>query len=80
MAQFLVVINIQALFNDDKFGVLIDDYHNKLKELFGEANYKAVIPTLHFVLTHNDKTPGEPYTAQDVDRRLKRLYIGYLKS
>ena len=37
-ARFLVVINIQDLFNDDHFGKLVDDYHNKLKELFGEAN------------------------------------------
>ena len=80
-ARFLVVINIQDLFNDDKFGRVTDDYHNKLKELFGEANYRAVIPTLHFVLTHNDKTPGgEPHTAKDVEKRLKGFMMSFLTS
>jgi len=75
-----VVINIQDLFNNDHFSKIIDDYHNKLKELFGEANYRAVIGTLHFVLTHNDKTPGEPHTAKDVASRLKKMVIAFLKS
>eukprot|EP01043_Picozoa_sp_COSAG02_P064980 COSAG02_NODE_9664_length_2148_cov_2.997072_2_plen_558_part_00 len=79
-ARFLVVINIQDLFNDDQYKKLIDDYHNKLKELFGEANYKAVIGTLHFVLTHNDKTPGEPHTAKDVSKRLRTMVINFMKS
>ena len=75
-----MVINIQDLFNDDRYATIIDDYHNKLKELFGEANYKAVIGTLHFVLTHNDKTPGEPHTAKDVAKRLKTMVIGFMRA
>eukprot|EP01043_Picozoa_sp_COSAG02_P038893 COSAG02_NODE_3033_length_7509_cov_4.763428_3_plen_361_part_00 len=75
-----MVINIQDLFSDNQYKKLIDDYHNKLKELFGEANYKAVIGTLHFVLTHNDKTPGEPHTAKDVSLRLKKMVIGFMRS
>eukprot|EP01043_Picozoa_sp_COSAG02_P047562 COSAG02_NODE_4572_length_5205_cov_5.142382_2_plen_553_part_00 len=75
-----MVINIQDLFSDDRFAKLIDDYHNKLKELFGEAHYKAVIGTLQFVLTHNDKTPGEPHTAKDVSARLKKMAIQFMKA
>lgn len=53
-AKFLVILRVEVLF-DQKMTILIDDYHNKLKELFGEDNYPSFIKNIHFIITHNDK-------------------------
>jgi GTPase SAR1 family protein len=54
-AKFLVVLDMRNLFDENAMTVIIDDYHNKLRELFGEENYSTYLGNVHFILTHNDK-------------------------
>ena len=69
-ARFLAVIRVQELFDENKFLGIVDDYHNKLKELAGEAGYGDFLETLHFVFTHNDRThSGETYTVDQIKER-----------
>mmetsp|Transcript_7189 Transcript_7189/g.18447 ORF Transcript_7189/g.18447 Transcript_7189/m.18447 type:complete len:748 (+) Transcript_7189:311-2554(+) len=73
-AKFLVIVNVNDIMSPDqeKFDRVIDDYHNKLKEVFGEANYASFIDTLHFVLTKND---NEKYTEAQIRTRLDEVTL-----
>eukprot|EP01043_Picozoa_sp_COSAG02_P128471 COSAG02_NODE_65937_length_256_cov_2.191083_1_plen_77_part_10 len=72
-ARFLVFVKVQDLFdesNGTKFQTIVDDYHNKLKELVGEGGYDEFLNSLHFVFTHNDETyDGETYTSEQISER-----------
>eukprot|EP00049_Salpingoeca_infusionum_P006954 m.113252 g.113252 ORF g.113252 m.113252 type:complete len:380 (-) comp13506_c2_seq5:82-1221(-) len=59
-AKFIVVLDVGHLFKENAMTVFVNDYHAKLKELFGEANYREFIQTIRFVLTHNDKHKKTP--------------------
>jgi hypothetical protein len=72
-AKFLAVLDVRILFNAKRFSILIDDYHNKMKELFGPENYLAAIENIHFFLTHNDKLE-HPVTTEEVHKRMKSKY------
>ena len=83
-AKFLVVISVHILFDSERMNELVCDYHDKLQELFGQANYQSVIPTLHFVITQNDRKqnyPGceAPYTEETVNDKLDDLAIDIFK-
>ena len=56
---------------------MVDDYHDKLKGLFGEANYGGFIDTLQFVLTHNDQSR---HSKDAVAKRLRQLILSALQS
>lgn len=47
------------LFDENSLASFVDDYHGKLKELFGEENYEESINGIYFILTHNDKHKRE---------------------
>eukprot|EP00038_Savillea_parva_P011867 m.200664 g.200664 ORF g.200664 m.200664 type:complete len:707 (-) comp21132_c0_seq1:188-2308(-) len=66
-AKFLVILDVREMFAD-KIGTVVDDYHNKLKELFGEENYPAFVKNLQFVLTNND---NGGYSAKEVEYQIK---------
>ena len=70
-------MDVNQLFCDDKFAVVVDDYHDKLKGLFGEANYGGFIDTLQFVLTHNDQSR---HSKDAVAKRLRQLILSALQS
>ena len=76
-ARFLVFVKVQDLFdesNGTKFQTIVDDYHNKLKELVGEGGYEEFLNSLHFVFTHNDETyDGETYTSEQITERCEEL-------
>lgn len=67
-AKFLVVVNVRDLF-DEKLTKLIDDYHNKLKELFGEENYEMFVKSIHFILTQNDR-PDAGFSAAEIKAQI----------
>ena len=76
-ARFLVFVKVHDLFDEShgtELQTIIDDYHNKLKELVGEGGYEEFLNSLHFVFTHNDKTySGETYTTEQITYRCEEL-------
>lgn len=73
-AKFLVIINVNDILSDEqeKFDRIITDYHNKLKELFGSANYEGFIETVHFVFTKND---GGKYSEDEINAKLNKIIL-----
>lgn len=70
-AKFVVILDINILFGEERMHSFVDDYHGKLKELFGPENYRSSFGNIYFVLTQNDK---HGYTdAQIKEQGLKKM-------
>ena len=74
-AKFLIVVDVNVLFQENAMTTLVGDYHGKLRELFAhgsDAQYNQYIQHFYLVLTHNDK---HHHTEQQIKEQITEKMI-----